>query len=427
MGRKGLTDRLLKSLKPAKPGKHYDRWEQDGLGVRVSDKGTKTFVLMARVHGPDSYPTRRAIGHYPSISLADARATAAQWRRLIAQGKDPAIEIGRQQAAELRKRKTAFATVAEDFIRDALKGQRKAHEVARDIRRVFISVWGKRPITDISALEARDLIKGFVNKGKLYQAHNLLSYGRRLYDWAIEQDVYGIETSPFDRLKPKSLIGKKQPRSRILHDHELRAAWLAAEKLGYPYAAIFRLLILTGQRRSEVIEAQWPEFDLEKRLWTIPAERMKAGAAHVVPLTEDVLEILKGLPRYPRGNYLFSVKGAGKAPANSIADAKVLLDKHMLDILRKDNPDVELVPFVTHDLRRTMRTGLSGIAGISDLVRELVIGHTKPGLHKVYDQYAYLDEKRFALDSWAARLRVIVNPPPPNVTKLDDHRAQAAG
>jgi hypothetical protein len=65
-----------------------------------------------------------------------------------------------------------------------------------------------------------------------------------------------------------------------------------------------------------------------------------------------------------------------------------------------------------------MRTGLSAIPNISDLVRELVIGHTKPGLHKVYDQHAYLDEKRFALDAWAARLRSIVDSPAANVVEL---------
>jgi hypothetical protein len=74
--------------------------------------------------------------------------------------------------------------------------------------------------------------------------------------------------------------------------------------------------------------------------------------------------------------------------------------------------------FVIHDLRRTVRTQLSAIPNVSDLVRELVIGHTKPGLHKVYDQFAYLDEKRFALDAWASRLRSIVEPPPANVVEF---------
>jgi hypothetical protein len=82
----------------------------------------------------------------------------------------------------------------------------------------------------------------------------------------------------------------------------------------------------------------------------------------------------------------------------------------------------KLPDFVIHDLRRTVRTALSAIPNISDLVRELVIGHTRPGLHKVYDQYAYLDEKRFALDAWAARLRTIIEPTPGNVVSVERSR-----
>ena len=78
---------------------------------------------------------------------------------------------------------------------------------------------------------------------------------------------------------------------------------------------------------------------------------------------------------------------------------------------------VTLKPYVLHDIRRTMRTHLSALP-VPDLVRELVIGHTKPGLHKVYDQHAYLDEKRHALELWAKRLRTIVEPTPDNVVTL---------
>lgn len=70
-----------------------------------------------------------------------------------------------------------------------------------------------------------------------------------------------------------------------------------------------------------------------------------------------------------------------------------------------------------------MRTGLSALP-VPDIVRELVIGHTKPGLHKVYDQLAYLEEKRQALDLWAARLRSIVEPPPANVVRLAERAAR---
>jgi integrase len=299
--------------------------------------------------------------------------------------------------------------VAEDFIKEKVATERKGREVARDIRRVFIPAWGSRPITDITALEVRSLIKKFKEDGKPYQAFNLLGYARRLFNWAIGQHVYGIESSPCDRLKPRDIIGEKPQRTRILSDDELRAAWQATEVLGYPYGPMFRLLILTGQRRSEVAKARSLEFDLTKKLWAIPADRMKAAAAHVVPLSDDALTVLNSLPRFDSGDYLFSTS-FGKKPANSWARAKALLDAEILRRLQKDHARATLSDFVTHDLRRTVRTGLSGIPNISDLVRELVIGHTRPGLHKVYDQYAYLDEKRFALEAWAARLRSIVEP-----------------
>jgi hypothetical protein len=113
----------------------------------------------------------------------------------------------------------------------------------------------------------------------------------------------------------------------------------------------------------------------------------------------------------------------GKRPVAAFSAAKSEFDAEMLKALREDEPKGKLSGFVIHDIRRTVRTGLSAIPNISDLVRELVIGHTKPGLHKVDDQYAYLDEKRFALEAWAARLRSIIEPPRANVVDLARVRA----
>jgi integrase len=413
-----LTDRYLRSLKGSKDGKPYDVRDTEirGLRIRVMPSGERTFVLLARYQHGGS-PTRRALGSYPALGLAEARENARGWRLLISRGIDPAQEEERKRAAELRKQKTTFLAVAEDFIREKLPKERKGREAEHDIRREFIPVWGSRPISDITVLDVRAVIKRKVDQGKTYQAHNLLGHVRRIYNWAIGQHAYGIESSPCDRLKPREIIGDKKERTRILNDAELRAAWKTADKLGYPYGPLFKLLMLTGQRKSEVAEAQWSELDLAKKTWTIPAERMKADAVHVVPLSDDAIAVLRSLPRFDGGDYLFSVQ-FGKRPVNAFSAAKAQFDAMMLKALREDEPKAKLPDFVIHDFRRTVRTGLSAIPNISDLVRELVIGHTKPGLHKVYDQYAYLDEKRFALDAWAARLRNIVEPPPANVVEL---------
>jgi integrase len=283
--------------------------------------------------------------------------------------------------------------------------------VERELRREFIDRWGDRPITDITQHDVVAVIDEAVDREAPYQAHNLLGHVRTLFNWAIGRGVYGLERSPCDRLKPKQVIGEKKARKRILSDAEAKALWLAADATGYPYGPLFQLLLVTGQRKSEVAEARWSEFDLEKREWTIPAERMKAEAAHLVPLSDEAVKILRDLPRFNRGDCLFSTT-FGTKPVNGFSRAKEILDREMAARL-PSGP----APFVIHDIRRTMRTGLSALP-VPDIVRELVIAHTQKGLHKVYDLHAYRDEKRHALDLWAARVRSIVEPPPANVIPM---------
>ena len=385
-------------------------------------------------------PTSRTLKGFAStlsdcaaISLEAARVKARMWLELIKKGVDPQIQEERERQAELRQQGTTFASVAEDFIREKLPGERKGREVERDIRRELIPAWGRRPIADIAPLDVRYVIKAVKERGAPYQAHNLLVTARRMFSWAIDQHVYGLEASPCDRLKPKAIIGKKISRSRILDDEELCAFWRAMRRLGYPYGPLYQLLLLSGQRKSEVAEARWSEFDMQRKLWTIAGERMKGegeGAPHTVPLTADMIVILEALPRFKHGDHLFSTT-FGRKPINGFSKAKDRIDARMQLTWRalgrvndKDRRNTSIPGWVNHDIRRTVRTHLSALP-VQDVVRELIIAHARPGLHKVYDRYAYLDEKRQCLELWSARLRTIVEPPPPNVVPLLKARAPA--
>ena len=345
------------------------------------------------------------------MTLEHARRKARHWRELISKGIDPAQEEERQRREQQRRQAGTFAAVAEGFIETVLPHQRKGRVVERQLRREFIPRWGARPIDDITPLDVADVIRAAVKRDAIYEAHNLLGVVRRLYTWAISCGVYGLQHSPCDRLKPRDVIGVgKAIRQRTLTDPELRAFWGATEVLGYPFGHLYRLLAITGQRKGEVAEATWREFDLSTKLWTIPAERMKADAPHIVPLSDMALHVLRELPRFDGGKYLFSFN-LGSTPVSGFSKSK-----SRLDALIRQTP-AECEPFVIHDIRRTVRTRLSA-APVEDRVRELVIAHTQKGLHKVYDQHAYLDEKRTALDWWAARLNSIVLPPPENVVEL---------
>ena len=109
-----LTDRKLQSLKPK--SKRYEVMDSDvpGFGVRVSEVGQRSFILIARYPG-SANPTRRALGEYPSLSLGEARERAKDWRALIRKGIDPKAEEARLRGLELRKQATTFASVADDL------------------------------------------------------------------------------------------------------------------------------------------------------------------------------------------------------------------------------------------------------------------------------------------------------------------------
>jgi integrase len=136
--------------------------------------------------------------------------------------------------------------------------------------------------------------------------------------------------------------------------------------------------------------------DFVRRTLTVPAERFKAGSQHVIPLSDDAIALLQSLPR--RGEFIFT--SSGVRPVGDFFAAKRRLDSAM-----------GIAPFQFHDLRRTFRTRLAELK-IQDTVAELAIGHAKKGLRRVYDQHAYADEIRAAMETWANRLRSIVAPEP---------------
>src|SRR4029079_17572067 len=252
-------------------------------------------------------PGRRAIAEYGRMSLEDAREEARSWHRLLHSGIAPRIEIERQRLSEGRRQENSFASVAEAYFTHIKRqGQRRAAETEREMRREFVARWGARRITDITRHDLLQIIEAALERGAPWQAHHLFRYAKRLFNWAIERGVYGLEHAPTHGMRPARIIGEKKPRTRVLSDAELKVLWITSEQLGYPYGPLVRLLMLTGQRKSEVAEAQWSEFDRAKRQWSIPPERMKTDAAHLVPLTDDAVQVLEGLPRFRSGDHLFS-------------------------------------------------------------------------------------------------------------------------
>lgn len=472
-----LTDKGLKALKPAPKGS--DRYEiadgiVPGLLVRVSESGRKSFVLLARYPGSKN-PTRRLLGIYiektsgkaePKTkdietakkkddslsSLQAARKKAQEWLLMLAEGIDPKIRAEEAKAQEIERQANTFGDAVDIYLKTRVIGKdsnkplmRSAVDVERALMTEFVndkwetgekgksSVKGKgklrkglrdRPLSGVTKKDILTVIDDAIARDAHTTAHNCLAYIRAFFNWAIESGRFGLETSPCDRIKPKSVIGKKTKRKRVLTDSEIAALWEAAGIMGYPYGSAVKLLLLTGLRRSEVTDAPRSEFDLTSSMWTVPKERMKKDNDHHAPLAPMTKALIESLPKFNKGDFLFSTTG-GEKPMNGFSKNKITLDSEMLQALKRRaadegrNPEaVKLQPFVLHDIRRTVRTRMSAL-GVSKVVAELIIAHTQKDLDAVYDQWAFIGERRRALEMWESMLRSIIEPAPDNVITLN--------
>jgi integrase len=218
---------------------------------------------------------------------------------------------------------------------------------------------------------------------------NLYGDLRRIYKWARSELL--VENKPTEDLR----IAPVKPRTRVLDDAELRLIWHAVRPMR-DYGRIVRLVMLTGSRRGEIAGATWDELHMEAPggpQLVIAETRFKMGAQHRIPLVPVAVALLP--ERRPDYQHLFGMargKGfRGFGPGKKELDAKL----------------AGMRPFCHHDLRRTVRTRLAGM-GVDRHIAELVIGHGKRGLDRIYDQHAYLDEIRAALELWADELQRIV-------------------
>jgi integrase len=193
-------------------------------------------------------------------------------------------------------------------------------------------------------------------------------------------------------------------RDRVLDNRELALVWKASETLGWPFEPLMKLLILTGQRKSEISEGRWPEIDLAAEVWGLPPSRIKNKRSHKVPLSPQALAILEGLPRIGAGDLMFTTNS--KTAVSGFSRAKRNLDAAIAAL----NGGEEIEPWALHDVRRSVASGLQRL-GITLHVIEKVLNHASgsfAGIVATYQRHEFEPEKRGALERWAAHVERIV-------------------
>jgi integrase len=397
MGRALLTDTELRNLKPPAVGQtEVPVGGLPGLCVRVSKGGAKTFCLYFRFKG-DRRRRRKTLGRYPELTLKQARDLAYEVRAEVKNGMLASVFLTAVAETD-RRSPTSFGAVVEDFCRLHCAVKNKpatAAETHRQLDVDFVTRWRAREIREITRQDVVYVLDAILKRGSPSAANHALAAVRKLFAWTLRRGL--IEMSPCVGLDMPS---KHNSRDRYHTDDEIQRIWRALEIESYPYQQIVQLLLLTGQRRGEVAGMRWSEIALDRALWTLPAHRTKSNRAHEVPLSPQAVAILKGFPR--RHDELVFFADDKPVPVSGFSKRKRRLDTVCA-----------IPPWSLHDLRRTVATGM-GRLGVDPHIVRRILNHSPrdiDGITAVYNRFAYLDQKRAALDMWATHIDSIVRNP----------------
>jgi len=285
-----LTDAQIRNL--TKPGKHADG---AGLYLELTPAGGRYWRMKYRHSGKEK---RLAFGVYPGVSLKAARDLTAQARKALQDGNDPGELRKAEKAKTVHELNNTLEIVARDWIaHQAKRWAKKTH--ARTVSAFQNDVFkplGSRPMASIKPGEVMRLVKKIEARGASDQAGKVLQHVKAVYRWAVVHER--IESNPMLDLVGAEILKPRQVQHRAaMPDKELPAflAKLAAYD-GDPHTRhALRLMMLTATRPGETRGARWAEFDLAAALWTIPAERMKMGTEHRVPLSTQALDVLRSM------------------------------------------------------------------------------------------------------------------------------------
>jgi integrase len=357
-----------------------------GIFLRVTPQGTRSFGIVYTTR--DGRLRRCTLGPVGPLGLSDARAQAKRLRGAVAQGEDP---HGDRMIARRQPRTAAtVASLVEAFLssKEAMAWRPKTRQEFERILRVeVVPALGHLKPDEVKRGEVRALVDRLSDRAPI-MANRVFEVTRRLYTWAIGKDL--VETSPCLGL---SKPGVETQRDRVLSEDEIRAVWSACDAEPGIIADAFRLMLVTAQRRGEVLSMRWQ--DVDGVWWTIPAEVSKNGRSHRVPLSPQALAILERRREHAEGPWVFPSPTTDRPIENPQKATERLR-------ARSNVPDLRL-----HDFRRTAASLMTGM-GISRLTVKKILNHAERDVTAIYDRHSYDPEKQRALEAWGRRLEAIV-------------------
>jgi integrase len=379
-------------------GERYIRDAETPLQVRLRSTGAMSFCVRFRLHGK---PVRATSGlDVVGLNLEDARTWAWKARAEAKEGKDPTVEKHQRRRAEKAKLDDRFEAVVGRFITEYAKPrQRSWKDTEAALKLHAIPYFGRRPMRDIgradiagwlAAMSAKTVTRARKTRPMSdARVRRAFAHLRKLFNWSAAVGI--IDQSPIVRgMAP----GSETSRDRLLRAEELARIFEAAEKLAYPKQQFILLLFMLGLRRNEVASLKWSEFDNRDtpRVLTLPRARTKKNKMHLIPLPDEVIEVLQTCKR--EGDYVLTTDG--KNPFQDFSRLKKKIDEGS-----------GVRDWVWHDARAAVTSHLA-MLGVPEEIRSLVMGHLRPGVTEAVYQRAEIQfELRRARMAWCRLLECI--------------------
>ncbi len=367
-----------------------------GLYLQISAAGTKSWIFRYRMNGRKT-PRDMGLGAFHTVTLAEARDKAREARKLILEGVDP-IEAkrARKQAQALEAASTlVFKDCAEKYISAHKAGWRNAKHAGQwtsTLETFAYPVFGNLPVSSIDTALVMKVLEPIWTE-KTETASRVRGRIEAILDWATARG-FRVGENPgrwrghLDKLLPARSKVKKVKHHKALPYTEIGAFMKKLrEQEGFASCAL-EWLILTASRTSETIGAAWDEIDFEGKTWTIPAERIKGGKEHRVPLPSEVLKIAKEMHKVKDGDYVFQGGKAGK-PLSSNA---------MLALLKR----MDLQDLTAHGFRSTFRDWAAEQTNLPREVAEMALAHSiGDKVEAAYRRGDLFDKRKRLMAEWA--------------------------
>jgi integrase len=385
-----LTDTAIRKAGPH--DKPYKLADGGGMYLEVMPTGAKYWRLKYRMAGKEK---RFALGVYPVVSLARARQGREEARKLIAQGVDPSA--ARQEAKQVSTKAIAMAVDTFETVGREWMGRQEVADVTANKTRWILETFlfpeiGSRPISEITPRELLAALRKIEESGKLETAKRAKIKAGQIFRYAVLEGK--VKTDPTTSLRGALKPPKNRHHAAITDPVQVGELLRAID--GFTGQSVtlaaLKLAPLVFVRPGELRQAEWTEIDLDGAMWRIPPERMKMNAAHLVPLSKQVLMILRELhPLTGTGRYVFpGLRSASRPISENTVNAA-------LRRLGYSNDEM-----TGHGFRSLAATRLNEMGWNSDAIERQLAHAESNKVREAYTHAAqYLDERKRMMQAWA--------------------------